>query len=313
MFNRIAASIRKVLSSRRGSVAIQMGLSIVGVIGIVGLGTEGTFLVYKHRQIQSATDSAAMSAAMALAQDYSNAPESEASAVAANLGFVSGVDGTTVTVNTPPTSGAYAGDSDAVEVIIRQPNTVSMLRMFNNKSVNVSARSVAIRQEKGRFCVLALDPSAAEAMYVYNNATVSGDCGVAVNSSDPSALYMRNNGTIQGTVMTPGGTSLANNAHFDYNEDTGLYGDEAINAPPVEDPYADVELGTPGECTTQTDSGQNNLTLSLQPGHFCSGWDFMNNVTINLDPGTYYIDSKLELKNNVVVNATGGVTIVING
>jgi hypothetical protein len=36
-------------------------------------------------------------------------------------------------------------------------------------------------------------------------------------------------------------------------------------------------------------------------------------VTINLSPGTYYIDSQLELKNNVVINGTGGVTIVING
>ncbi len=305
MFNRIAASIRKMLSSRRGSVAIQMGLSIVGIIGVVGLGTEGTFLVYKQRQLQSATDSAAMSAAIALAQEYPRDPASEASAVAANLGFVNGMDGTTVTVNVPPESGDYAGDSEAVEVIIRQPNNVSMTRLFSNKGVNVSARSVA-KQWKGRFCVLALDPSESQAMYMSNNAVLSSpECDVAVNSTDASALYMRNNALINRNVITPGGVDIADNAN--------VVG-EIIHAPAVEDPYADVQLGTPGECdTTQTASGINNVIVNLRPAHFCDGWDFKNNAVLNLDPGTYYIDSKLSLKNGVVVNGTGGVTLVING
>jgi Flp pilus assembly protein TadG len=311
MFNRIATSVRKVLSSRRGSVAIQMGLSIVSIIGIVGLGTEGTFLVYKQRQLQSATDSAAMSAVIALAQEYPRDPESEASAIAANLGFVNGVNGTVVTVNNPPTSGAYAGDSDAIEVIIRQPNTVSMTRLFSNKLVNVSARSVA-RQWKGRFCVLALDPSESQAMYMSNNAVLSSpDCDVAVNSSDASALYMRNNALINRNVITPGGADIADNAE--------IVG-EIINAPAVEDPYADVQLGTPPPCDTeQTTSGDNNESVNLSPPvpggpvRFCDGLDFKNGATVNLERGTYYIDSKLKLKNNAVLNGTEGVTIVING
>ncbi len=288
-----------------------MGLSIVGIIGVVGLGTEGTFLVYKQRQLQSATDSAAMSAAIALEQEYPRDPESEASAVAANLGLVDGVDGTIVTVNVPPESGAYAGDSDAVEVIIRQPNTVSLTRLFSNKTVYVSARSVA-RQWKGRFCVLALDPSESQAMYMSNNAILSSpDCDVAVNSSDGSALYMRNNALINRNVITPGGADIADNAQIQGS---------LINAPAVEDPYADVQLGTPGECDTeQVASGINNVTVNLGPPvpggsvHFCDGWDFKNNAVLNLAPGTYYIDSKLNLKNGVVVNGTEGVTIVING
>jgi hypothetical protein len=81
----------------------------------------------------------------------------------------------------------------------------------------------------------------------------------------------------------------------------------------VQDPYADVQLQSPPACTGQSGSGSNNVTRNLTPGHFCSGWDFKNNVTLNLAPGTYYIDSQLSLKNNVVVNATGGVTLVVNG
>lgn len=39
----------------------------------------------------------------------------------------------------------------------------------------------------------------------------------------------------------------------------------------------------------------------------------MNNATLNLAPGTYYIDQQFTLGNGVVINGTDGVTLVING
>jgi len=51
---RITSSAWKLLRSERGSVAIQIGLVLSGLIGMSALGTEITFLTYKHRQMQSA-------------------------------------------------------------------------------------------------------------------------------------------------------------------------------------------------------------------------------------------------------------------
>lgn len=309
MFWRISALVQRLFSSREGSVAIQIGIGLAVLAGTVGLGTEGTVLIYKHRQMQSAADSAALSGAMALTQVYPRDPQSEARAVAARLGFVHGADAVNVTVNVPPLSGGQAGNAGAVEVVISQPQDLAMLRMFGGDSVNVGTRSVATRSATGRFCILALDMTSNQSMYVSNNAALTDpNCGVAVNSNSNTALVLSNNAVIEGPIITRGAISLANNARTGAPEKPVIEHGAA-----VQDPYADVQLQSPPACTGQSGSGSNNVTRNLTPGHFCNGWDFKNNVTLNLAPGTYYVDSKLSLKNNVVVNATGGVTLVVNG
>ena len=51
-----AVRVRRMLRSERGSVAIQLGLMMIIILGMVGLGVEITFVLYKHRQMQSAAD-----------------------------------------------------------------------------------------------------------------------------------------------------------------------------------------------------------------------------------------------------------------
>jgi hypothetical protein len=306
MFSRIPTLVRRLLTSTHGGVAVQIGIGLTALIGTLGLGTESTFLLFKHRQMQSVADSAALSGAMALSQEFPRDPRSEARAVAGRLGYVHGVDQVAVTVNVPPASGAQAGNPDAVEVIVSQPQDLAMMRLFGDESANVGTRSVAIRRDIGRYCILALDMAAARAMFVSNNAEVSTlDCGVAINSNSQQALVMNNNAVINGSVTTRGAWSLANNA--------ALNGSPHIqHGPLIADPYGDVALQAAPPCTAQSGSGSNNITRNLTPGHFCSGWDFKNNVTLNLAAGTYYVDSKMSLNNNVVVNGTG-VTLVVNG
>ncbi len=307
MFRWITTSFQRLIASRTGSVAVQIGVSLVVLIGMAGLGTEGTFLIYKHRQMQAVADSAALSGAMALSQSSPRDPGSEARAVAASLGFVNGIDLASVTVNVPPLSGAYAGDGGAVEVIVAQPQDLTIMRLFGDDVANVGTRSVAIRSSAGRFCILALDPSVYAALYLSNNATVNNpNCGIAVNSTSNSAVKLDNNASIDGSVVTRGEWELSNNAE--------LNGDPLIqHGPLIDDPYKDVQIQPPWPCNeTQPSSGKNGDIVSLTPGYFCDGWDFKNNVTLNLAPGAYYIDDKLTIQNNVVVDGTGGVTLIIN-
>jgi hypothetical protein len=180
------------------------------------------------------------------------------------------------------------------------------MQLFGNDSANVGTRAVAVRNDTGRYCVLALDPSAADAMHVYNNAVLPNpSCGVAINSTSSTALVMENNAIIDGPVATRGQWDLANNAE--------LNGSPLIqNGPLIPDPYADVQLQPAPPCTGQEGTGKNGVTRYLTPGRFCDGWDFRNNVELNLASGTYYIDDELSIKNNVVITGTD-VTIVING
>ena len=293
--------------ARRGAVAVHIGLMAIAIIGMAALGTEVVFLLYKHRQMQMAADASAISGATALAKGFPSDLSVEARAVAADDGFVQGVDGATVTVHHPPLSGSNAGNDQAVEVIIAQPQTLYMVSLFRSGLFNVGARAVAVVPVTGFYCMLALDPSAAGALTVRNNGVVSNpDCGIAVNSNSERALIVDNNGAVNGPVSVVGNWSLSNNAE--------LNGTPLLNhAPAIDDPYADVALQAIPACTAQPSSGGNNTTFNLTPGHFCSGWNFSNTVTLNLAPGAYYVDTRMDVGNNAIVNGTGGVTLIVNG
>lgn len=303
---RFGSSLRRIGHERRGSVAIQIALSLTLVIGFVSLGMEIAFLLMKHRQMQSAADGAALGAAVAIESGHPADFVAESRAIAAEAQFVHGVAGVSVVVNHPPTLGTNAGNASAVEVIISQPQDLAMVRLYRSGTFNVGARAVAlIGSPGGLYCMLALDPSASSAAYFKNNAVATNpECGIAVNSSSNTALYLENNSIINGPVSVHGHWLLSNGSH--------IYGPATQNAPVSIDPYASVSLQTIPACTGQNGT-VNSAVRTLNPGHFCSGFSFTNNATVTLTPGAYYVDTKLTMNNNVTVNATGGVTIIVNG
>lgn len=295
----------KILRSERGAVALLIGLALIAIIGMAALGSEIVYVLLKHREMQSAADSSALGGATALISGYPADFRIEARSIASRSGFTDGTDGTTVTVNNPPLSGPYAGNSSAVEVIVAQPQSLSLISLYRSGTVDVGARAVALLGVSS-YCILALDTSASGAITVNNNAIVSNSrCGVADNSSSNRALVLNPNAAIDGPVRVVGNWSVANNA--------ALNGSPNVNhAQPVADPYADVQLQSVPSCTSQSGSGPNQATINLSQGHFCSGWNFGNVNSLTLAAGTYYIDQKLVVGNNVAVTGTG-VTLVING
>lgn len=295
------------LKSNRASVAVQTALVLVALIGMVALGTEMVFLLYKHRQMQSAADAAATGAVTAMLAGAPSDFRTEALAIAANAGFTDGADGVTVAINNPPAIGPYTDDDGAVEVIVSQPQTLGLVNLFRSGIFNVGARSVAKADIAASYCVLALDSSASAALEVRNNASVvNPNCGVAVNSASATALKLDNNAGIYGAIRVHGGTTLANGAYV--NSKT-LQTYAAVTS----DPYAARTIQTPPACTSQSGTVGNSATKNYTPGHFCNGWSFGNSAIINLAAGAYYIDTKLQLGNNNVITGTGGVTLIING
>ena len=101
------------------------------MLGMAGLAIDIGFALYKQRQMQSAADAAAFSAAIAKSAGYPAAFSTEAYAVAGQVGFVNGSNLVTVTVNnppvSPPASAADAANASAVQVIIQQPQTLPLV------------------------------------------------------------------------------------------------------------------------------------------------------------------------------------------
>lgn len=105
-------------SDERGGTTVMVALTVPVVVGALRVGVDtGAWYVEKHR-VQQITDAAALGGARALStgQNVSTA-QAVANRDAARNGYTA-TSGASIVVNSPPTSGAYAGKSDAVEVVV---------------------------------------------------------------------------------------------------------------------------------------------------------------------------------------------------
>jgi Flp pilus assembly protein TadG len=291
--------------AQRGSVAIQMGLITTVLIGMAGLGTEVPYIMYKQRQMQNAADSAALGAAVALSQGYP-AITTEAYAIAAALGFPNGSNGVTVTVNNRPKAGNYIDNDSAVEVIVAQPQTLTLAGLFGVTAYNVNARSVALAGSSGAgHCILVTDPVGKSGwggyvgLGMWGGVTITmNGCGIAVNSASFGSLTLASGGTLNAPLVSLSGT--INNVWSTVNV-TSL----KQNQKPVSDPYANVAMPSSAGCDYNGFwASPNQLTVS--PGRYCFGMSFAGGYTWTLQPGIYYIKSGH-------LDIAGGASLIGNG
>ncbi len=307
---RIAASTSRLARSDRASVSIMMGIVTAVLLGMAALGTEITLIHYKQRQMQAAADAAAMSALLALVKGVPADFTVEGRAVAASAGFLNGENGATVTINRPPLSGDHAGDANAVEAVIVQPQTLRLAGLFTDAAFNVNARAVALRGGGGGpgYCGLAIDDGTSTTVTINNGARVDfDDCGLAVNGTGGRALRVQGGARLNAkSVSVSGGTQVNNGGQINAQDGVDTY------QPAVEDPYADVDLPAPGGCNnTNRTIGWANSVQTLTPGTYCNGLSIGNGARVHLTPGVYYMKSgSFNLGGGSTVTGTG-VTIVL--
>lgn len=293
----------------RGSVAIQLGLMMTIIIGMVALGVEITFLIYKHRQMQSVADSAALGGAIAKAKGYPADFSLEARAVAASAGFVNGVDNVTVTVNSPPLTGNYAANTSAVEVVVSQQQTLSMVSLFQAGLFTVGAKAVAMPGGTGTACVLQLLNTSITGVSMSNGAVVNlTQCGLNANAMSSSSLRVTG-GAVLNTqfVSVSGQTSVSNGGTI--NATNGI----KTNQDPVADPYAGVAKPTFSGCNFNNKSyGHSNSGRQyISPGVYCNGLAFTNDAIVTMNPGVYIIDRGVFNVGGAVQLTGTGVTIFL--
>lgn len=105
----LSGLIRRFSRDQSGSYVILSALLMPVLVGTAGLGTEVGWWYYKHKNMQSAADSGAVSAATAVTAGTDLL--SEANAVTASYGYANALSNVTVTVNQPPKSGNYTSNT----------------------------------------------------------------------------------------------------------------------------------------------------------------------------------------------------------
>src|SRR5439155_25937162 len=215
-------------------------------------------------------------------------------------------DGTTsfVTVNAPPTAGAFAGKPSFVEVIVEYRVKRTFSAFFTGEDLPVQARSVAVGRP-AKIGLLMLRPNGAGAFV--NKAlalTVVGE-SVMVNSTDASAYNQAGLGVviatgfnITGGYVNPGGAIILGRIR------TGVR--------PTPGPLAKLAAPARGNYTLQKAAPyviNSLLPTTIQPGIYQGGINIKGLSIVTMNPGVYYLDGGgLQVTGTATVIGTG-VTI----
>jgi Flp pilus assembly protein TadG len=317
--------------SEGGNILMTFALSITVLAGAAGLGTEVASWYSTRRTMQNAADLGAAGGALFLKTYFANASstydgyaKNEAKSATAYHGFVSGTNGTTVTVNIPPVSGSYTGaayDHIAVEVVVSQPAPLAFAGLFLPQGPTISARAVGLVNVPNGDCLYALNPTAAQAFSLSGTGTVNIDCGIAVdsnatanncnnaNNAKNASTYINGNATVTATSLTTRGNDCVSGSGSFSSPDT-----QTGTNPPA-NPYS-TNWGTSASALTPPTGTPNqggfsdspSSTNTLQPGIYSS---ISITGTATLTAGTYFVEG-----GNVSLTGTvtgTGVTIVLTG
>ncbi|HYA35743.1 MAG TPA: pilus assembly protein TadG-related protein [Candidatus Binataceae bacterium] len=264
------------LKSQSGQIWVLVAAAITVVLASVGMAGDIGVLYLQRHKMQSAADSAALAGADEL--NYGDTV-SAARKDASSNGYANGVGSTTVTVNNPPTSGQYSGNSKYVEVIISKVQSTYFLPVLGIGSLNVAARAVA-GESNASGCMYSLDPTMSGAVSGNGNITINGPCGMIVDSNSSTALSVSGgSATFDTPVGIVGGYTIGN-ATFNPPPHTGIIS--------TGDPLAYYSPPTFSGCDYKNTTV--NKTQTLNPGVYCGGITIKGNADVTFNPGTYILN-----------------------
>src|SRR5262249_33109133 len=139
-----------------GAYLLLTGVAIPVFIGLASLATEGALLFYNHRQVQSAADAAAYSAAIAYSLDNTinrSTTTTQAQAIVASYGFTVGTGNgqANVVVDWPPDTTTYSDTTSippnintAITVHVTRPQLPILSSIWVSNPFSVSGSATAI-------------------------------------------------------------------------------------------------------------------------------------------------------------------------
>lgn len=282
-----------------GQTLILFTLMITAFIGVVAL-TVDVGMAYRERSSQqNAADAAALAAADVLYAGGSiEGAEVAARALATANGYTDEVDGKTVTVNIPPTSGDYDGQANFAEVKISGDSQNQFASVFNIDAFHITGRAVAGGlSNSGAFGIISLNPTVCRAIDL--NGTIDiviHAAGIFDNSSCPDeAFYANGNVTVITDVnaIVGGWTGVG----------TVSIEPTPINASAIYDPLADLPPPTKPTTVRTCPTFQGNPgTVTLLPGVYNCTIDPTGPWNVIFQAGNYYITG------GVIADGGGNVT-----
>ena len=304
--------LRHFITNAQGSALAITVLALPVILGAAALAIDTGVWYMAKRQTQQQADTAALGVARTK-RDGGAASMETLRAVALRDAVRNGyhdVSPNSLTLNTPPASGAYAGSPGAIEVIVQRQVPAFFAHVLGLASTTVRARAV-VRLEASDACVLALSSDASRALNISGSTTVdASSCGLGSNSTADDAVRIGGNASLDVKSITTSG-SVEVSGHITVNEPT------LTGQAPIPDPYADLAVPTVGACRETNFKADNTGDVTIEPGVYCNGITMSGSGTLYLKPGTYIIDKgdfKMSGQGRIrcdCTSETDGVTIIL--
>jgi hypothetical protein len=292
-YTRTVTFLRRLRGDESGNVLTLMGMAMIPMVGIVGLAVDGAQWITWRRELRSAADAAAIAGAQAHRDGVD-----VTTAVNKILGYNTQHAYTIEAIETPPSSGTYAGETNMVRVILSTQQKLPFSSMFLSTTPTIKVISVAEARNEVANCMISLDTSGT-GISITGSATVDMNCGLQSNSNfDATSADTINAGALSavGTV----------------NEGNAITSTTAVNngVAAETNPYSSIDSQPSQVCSSwPLYSGSGN---TASPGCF-KGMQIQANATLTLAAGTYYIGEKgISVGGNATLIGTGVTLIFTN-
>ena len=326
--------------TRRGQTAVLFTLTMVPLLGVLGLVVDVGWAYFRKEAAQTAADAAASAAAQAAyvaaggaapscsttgvacyADEYT-CPSTFTGAPANNIvagcmyakenGFVStGKQKVTFQSGVgiaPTSSGVTVGYWVVVRVKEQIPQLFSAVMGFPNSTV-VARTTTGTREGSSGGCVITLNPTASGAISMNGTTNLTTGCGVFNNSSASDAINIVGGGNI--TTTGTAKTDIAGG----WSGSGTISPAPRTNQPHLDDPFGDMAPPTWSGCSTTSVSLGSHDTRTLTPSGstpyvICGNIDLGSQSSLTLNPGLYVVTGYINL--GAQTSMTGsGVTIYL--
>ena len=306
-FSSFVNQLRRLRADERGATAVMMGILMVPLAGFLGIGFEVSNWYLITRGMQNAADAATLAAAINNGPNYNV----EAMAVAAQYGFVNGVNNITVAPTNNATCPSGATNCYSVSISGFTPLLVSQIVGYQgNGNINGSPQkqlnAVAVAQPATQpqpVCLLALASSGTTPALSTNGAPTG-----SMNGCD----------SMSNTAANCNGHNLGLGISFAVGSNTGC-GAQQMQNPAMADPYKSQVLANMQNYPSPNNQCPGGFPQESKHGNSYTGgnpWNGPTNLPSNLATNnTYYYCGDQELTGDVTLTtpASGAVIVIENG
>ncbi len=267
-----------------------------------GLALDVGMVELRKLQLQHAADAAALGAIYEKARGKSDWVAAGKSDATLN-GFTDGVNGVTISIVSPPTSGSYSGNANAIQATVQQNVHTAFLGLLTGSAnATPGTRAVAAGSSNPN-CVYIM--GAGNLFFYPLTLTVFSGfysaCGVYVDSTTESIQNETGN-----TLSVTGGNAIdvqgsSSGAFMWLGSSTSP--SPTYNSANENDPLAWETAPTFSSCT-YTGKVENLTTATLNPGTYCGGIT-INASTVTFNPGLYIVTGGLLWEGGSTINGTG--------